>query len=508
MLLDDPDPLHSVARAAPVHYVRLVRREIRGRERFFCQLVCAGRPPVKHPARRDGPVRDRRRPLVGGGRRPGTATSQRHKLAPGADQAAKARRRVPAPLDRQRRANNPTATTAGAGRSAHGGPGRRSGRMRRTETPLRETQRKLAARRRNEHGRLANQLLAEPRHGRARRADQLPRVSARRSAARCATGRPGSSWPSSNAKPRASRRAARGDPDRAHVPLAALRVRTRGVRKTLSERRHRCGCEHVPAGFYADRDELAAFLACFCDEQRKLRPATPPWRRGKGAPMIASCGPTGPRAGRQAASASPRQGAPASGSERFGRQAPTDPGDAAAHARPRKAARPRTHHSGDDGGGQTPRLQPWGSLDRLSGRRPPRHPGRRHPLRRLAADHRDPPQPPRADARSHTPDHSSAALSGGRRRPPHPATPAPTDRRRSPQRRRVAPARRIPRGWPRLPQRSPAKPPSGRRARRVESHRSAVPRTAAIDPSCRAAQSSRALSPNAGARGGGDARLS
>ncbi|MDQ2759152.1 MAG: transposase, partial [Actinomycetota bacterium] len=36
-------------------------------------------------------------------------------------------------------------------------------------------------------------------------------------------------------------------------------------RKSLSERRHRCGCEHVPAGSYADRDELAAFLACFCD---------------------------------------------------------------------------------------------------------------------------------------------------------------------------------------------------------------------------------------------------
>ena len=37
-------------------------------------------------------------------------------------------------------------------------------------------------------------------------------------------------------------------------------------RKQLSERKHRCGCEHVPEGFHADRDELAAFLACFCDE--------------------------------------------------------------------------------------------------------------------------------------------------------------------------------------------------------------------------------------------------
>jgi len=38
----------------------------------------------------------------------------------------------------------------------------------------------------------------------------------------------------------------------------------RRERKSLSDRRHRCACQHV--GSYVDRDELAAFLACFCDQ--------------------------------------------------------------------------------------------------------------------------------------------------------------------------------------------------------------------------------------------------
>ncbi|MGB0090960.1 MAG: hypothetical protein WBP81_00240 [Solirubrobacteraceae bacterium] len=39
------------ALAHPVKYVRVLRRVIRGRERFFCQLILAGRALVKRPAR-------------------------------------------------------------------------------------------------------------------------------------------------------------------------------------------------------------------------------------------------------------------------------------------------------------------------------------------------------------------------------------------------------------------------------------------------------------------------
>ncbi len=37
-------------------------------------------------------------------------------------------------------------------------------------------------------------------------------------------------------------------------------------KKTLSERKHFCGCEHVPEGTFADRDEFSAFLAMFSQE--------------------------------------------------------------------------------------------------------------------------------------------------------------------------------------------------------------------------------------------------
>ncbi|MDQ2759743.1 MAG: transposase, partial [Actinomycetota bacterium] len=56
----------------------------------------------------------------------------------------------------------------------------------------------------------------------------------------------------------------------------------RRERKALSERRHRCGCEHIPAGTHVDRDELAAFLAVFCDQDGTFdhRAAFAAWEGG------------------------------------------------------------------------------------------------------------------------------------------------------------------------------------------------------------------------------------
>jgi hypothetical protein len=40
----------------------------------------------------------------------------------------------------------------------------------------------------------------------------------------------------------------------------------RKKKKTLSERKHFCGCEYVPEGTFVDRDEFSAFLAMFSQE--------------------------------------------------------------------------------------------------------------------------------------------------------------------------------------------------------------------------------------------------
>ena len=263
LLVDERDPLHQAALVAPVRYLRLVRREIRGRERFFCQLVCAGYPPVKWEAKR-GEERfaiDVGPSWVAVSGPDGSAA--RHKLAPGAEQKAKAKRRWQRRLDRQRRANNPDCYDE-RGRAIRGKrPRARSNRMRRAEAQLREAERKLAATRRNEHGRLANRLLAK--HGTAVHAERISYRAFQRCYGRSVRDRaPGRFMAELERKT-----AAQGG-GLVEIPTRTTFLSQRCIcgqrrKKQLRERRHRCGCEHVPAGTYADRDEVAAFLACFCD---------------------------------------------------------------------------------------------------------------------------------------------------------------------------------------------------------------------------------------------------
>jgi len=52
-VLDPKDPVMAHALGSPVKYVRLVRRKLRDRDRFYAQLVCQGQPYLK-PQRRIG----------------------------------------------------------------------------------------------------------------------------------------------------------------------------------------------------------------------------------------------------------------------------------------------------------------------------------------------------------------------------------------------------------------------------------------------------------------------
>ena len=262
LLLDPDDRLHVAARASGVRYVRLLRRVIRGRERYFAQLVCAGRPPIKHPARKRGRFSiDVGPSWVAVSDKHGDA--ERQKLAPGADQKAKARRRYQRRLDRRRRANNPHCYDD-RGRSIRGQrPTNGSQRMRRAEQRLAEAQRALAATRRNEHGALINRLLKD--RGAVVHAEKISYRAFQRAYGRSVRDRaPGHFMAELNRKAHQQGGALVEIPTRTTF-LSQRCLCGRRVRKERSERRHRCGCEHVPEGTYADRDELAAFLACFCD---------------------------------------------------------------------------------------------------------------------------------------------------------------------------------------------------------------------------------------------------
>lgn len=147
------------ALGSPLQRVRLVRRRIRGRTRYFAQLVCCG-DPYRSPDRRRGTG------LVGIDPGPRVFAIVAPKVAALVDIAEPrehvrgAIRRIDRALDRRRRAANPTNYDS-KGRGIQGR--RRWHRSRAYETArikLADLLRVRAAARRNAHGRLANAILA------------------------------------------------------------------------------------------------------------------------------------------------------------------------------------------------------------------------------------------------------------------------------------------------------------------------------------------------------------
>ena len=157
-LIDPKDPVVRHALCSRVKYVRIVRRRVRGRTRWFAQLVCAGRP-YRKPQHRMGSG------VVGLDIGPSTLAAVSAKEAmlvpfcPGVVRSAKVVRRLQRHIDRQRRANNPDNYLAD-GRVRPGAKRWRvSTRQRQVEDLLAETHRRLAEGRKTAQGTLANQVL-------------------------------------------------------------------------------------------------------------------------------------------------------------------------------------------------------------------------------------------------------------------------------------------------------------------------------------------------------------
>jgi hypothetical protein len=158
-LLDKHDLVLAHGLACPVKYVRLVRRKLGLRNRFYAQLVCEGVPYQK-------PQHTLGQGIVGLDLGPST-------IAVVAEQEALLQsfcpevipnwrhlRRLERQLDRQRRANNPNHYDE-RGRVK---PGKKrwkvSKRQRQVQARRREVYRKLASTRKRSHGQLAHRVLA------------------------------------------------------------------------------------------------------------------------------------------------------------------------------------------------------------------------------------------------------------------------------------------------------------------------------------------------------------
>lgn len=139
-------------------YVRVLRREINGRDRWFCQLVQEGEAPRARAAVEG---------VVGLDIGPSTIAAVAAKDAtlegfcPSVVEPWKASRRVLRALDRSRRATNPDNFDAKGCARKGTKKWHRSNRYRVLATKRRERDRRLAAERKRSHGELANRLLEQ-----------------------------------------------------------------------------------------------------------------------------------------------------------------------------------------------------------------------------------------------------------------------------------------------------------------------------------------------------------
>jgi len=153
------DPVIQHGLSSRVKYVRLVRKDLHGRTRYYAQLVCEGFPYQKpeHPIGTE---------TVGSDIGPSTIAvvgETQAFLEPFCEPVArdhKRIRRLQRKLDRQRRANNPDCYDE-KGRSIKGKrPKNKSHREQETQTILAELFRREAAHRKTLHGQMANRIIA------------------------------------------------------------------------------------------------------------------------------------------------------------------------------------------------------------------------------------------------------------------------------------------------------------------------------------------------------------
>lgn len=249
-IINESDPVIMHGLEARTKYVRIVRREFSGRNRFFAQLVCEGEPYQKHPVG-DG--------IVGLDIGPSTIAvvgDEQARLMRFCDELVNSQkdvRRLQRKLDRQRRANNPDNYNQNGTAKKGARRWRKSGRQRQTLLELSEIQRKQAAHRKSLHGRLANEILAM---GPTIRTEKLSYKAFQRMFGKSVGFRaPGMFVSMLRRKAVSAGGAVEEFPTRT-TRLSQICICGSVKKKPLSQRWHRCEC-----GVAAQRDLFSAFLA-------------------------------------------------------------------------------------------------------------------------------------------------------------------------------------------------------------------------------------------------------
>jgi len=259
-IVDWDDPVIAHGLAARVKYARIVRRKIKGRNRFYVQLVCEGKPYQKPKNQLgEGDVG-----LDLGPSTIATVAEQEAFLAQFCDELVprqKEIRRLQRQIDRQRRANNPDCYDD-KGRAIKGKkPTHKSARQRKTETKLAELHRQQAAHRKSLHGQTVNRVL---RMGNVFKLEKLSYLAFQRRYGRSVGMRAPGMFVA-----HLRRKAASAGAEVIEFPTRTTRLSQTchgcGTveKKSLSERWHKCDC-----GIKAQRDLYSAFLATCVEDGR------------------------------------------------------------------------------------------------------------------------------------------------------------------------------------------------------------------------------------------------
>jgi transposase len=255
------DPVIARGLAASVKYVRLVRRKLKGRNRFYVQLVCEGKPyqKPKNPLGEGDVGLDLGPSTIAG------VGEQEAFLAQFCDELIprqKEIRRLQRQIDRQQRANNPDCYDE-KGRAVKGKrPRKKSARQQKMETKLTELHRRQAAHRKSLHGQTVNRVL---RMGNVFKLEKLSYLAFQRQYGRSVGMRAPGMFVEL-----LKRKAASAGAEVVEFPTRTTRLSQTchncGTvkKKSLSQRWHKCDC-----GVEAQRDLYSAFLA-MCVEDRGL----------------------------------------------------------------------------------------------------------------------------------------------------------------------------------------------------------------------------------------------
>jgi transposase len=269
--VDDPVIAHGLS--SRVKYVRLVRRKINGRNRFYVQLVCEGKPYQK-PKNYIGEGQ------VGLDQGPSTIAAVGEREAFLAQFCAELETRqteirvLQRKIDRQRRANNPDnynpdGTIRPGARRWH-----KSAHQLRTEVALAELYRKQAAHRKSLHGQLVNRIL---RMGNVIKMEKLSYRAFQRMYGR-SVGMRAPGMFVVLLKRKAESTDASVDEFPTHTTRLSQTCHGCGTvaKKPLSQRWHECDC-----GVIAQRDLYSAFLAkCVEGERLNADHARREWSEG------------------------------------------------------------------------------------------------------------------------------------------------------------------------------------------------------------------------------------